>query len=102
MYERKEFFSCSLEDAVKLTNQIDGLEAFSDDERMRWDRAMLKVSKRLSKNRAAWARKKDKTLSKTPSDDSVKALNDENLYLKQELEKYQVMLQSLTSERGQT
>ena len=102
VYERKEFFSCSLEDAIKLTNQIDGLEAFSDDEKMRWDRAMLKISKRLSKNRAAWARKKAKTLSKTPPDESIKALTDETLYLKQELEKYRALLQSLTSDRDQT
>jgi len=101
VYERKEFFSYSLEDAIKLTNQIDGLEAFSDDEKVRWDRAMLKISKRLSKNRAAWARKKAKALSETQPDDRFKALTDETVYLKQELEKYQTLLQILTSERDQ-
>ena len=80
VYERKEFFSYSLQDAIKLINQVDGVQLFSEEEKERWDCAMAKVSIRLTKNRIAWAKKKAKLdLVKSKSEESlVKQLMDAN------------------------
>jgi len=94
VYKRKEFFSYSIQDAIKLTRQIEGLELFSEDEKVRWDSAMEKVSRRLACNRATWARKKERqaSVSSTIENHSVKQLLDK-------IQEYEFLCQKLTLER---
>jgi hypothetical protein len=58
LFERKEFFAYTVEEAVALTDKITGKAAFSEAESVRWTAALDMVSRRLSKSRERWARKK--------------------------------------------
>ena len=98
VFKGKEFFKYSVEEAIKLTDQIDGLVLFSDDEKERWNRALAKVTKRLTKNRTAWARKQAKrardvlydgkignSRQRVSEDEILQARHDERIKVMKEL-----------------
>ena len=60
LYKRKEFFVMQPEAAAKLIDQINGLIPRTHDEQLEWDYAFKKITIRLEKNRARWAKMKAK------------------------------------------
>ncbi len=69
LYKRKEFFVMQPEAAAKLIDQINGLIPMTYDEQSEWDAAFKKITVRLEKSRAKWAKKQ----SKRPREDDWKA-----------------------------
>jgi hypothetical protein len=64
LYKRKEFFVMQPEAAAKLIDQINSLIPMTHDEQLEWDAAFKKITVRLQKSRANWAKAQYKRTKK--------------------------------------
>ena len=73
------------EAAAKLIDQINGLIPMTHNEQLEWDAAFKKITIRLQKSRAKWAKKQSKRTKKEDWAAAVDKLMEENASLRAQL-----------------
>ena len=86
LYKRKELFVMQPEAAAKLIDQIKGLIPMTFDEQLEWDAAFKKITVRLQKSRANWAKAQSKRTKKEEDwAAAMDKLTEENASLRAQL-----------------